>query len=231
MKLVQNENHIISGYICESCKFYNDILSNPCKICQNYHNDSDVKQLAIKTQYNRLGFSYSLFTTFTSEYLMANEELTAELHSKFFNHEITLIKDMDNSQLRERRLEMQRIAFEARARLTAMDSEEKDRNSKGKRNAEWLINTGNDPNVTDAIAVVKERKARMTKIEKLHQQMKSLGIDNADELIRNVERTASNDQVKSISTQTTKKDIPIPEIKLKESKPINLDELDNLFGE
>ena len=162
---------------------------------------------------------------------MANEELTAELHSKFFNHEITLIKDMDNSQLRERRLEMQRIAFEARARLTAMDSEEKDRNSKGKRNAEWLINTGNDPNVTDAIAVVKERKARMTKIEKLHQQMKSLGIDNADELIRNVERTASNDQVKSISTQTTKKDIPIPEIKLKESKPINLDELDNLFGE
>lgn len=56
-------------------------------------------------------------------------ELTAqeELFSELFNHEKILVKDMDTLMLRAHREELAKIAFEARARLTAVDDEDNER--------------------------------------------------------------------------------------------------------
>src|SRR5260221_11654525 len=53
-----------------------------------------------------------------------------ELFSLLFNHEKVLVKDMDVLTLRAHREELAKIAFEARARLTAVDDEEQDRKKK-----------------------------------------------------------------------------------------------------
>jgi len=117
-------------------------------------------------------------------------ETNAELHAKFFNHEAILVKDMDINQLRKHRDELAMIAFEARARLTAIDGEERVRNAKlSVEQRSWLVSSDiPDPNVTDAIEAVKKRKERMSKADKLKETMLSIGmdIDDVNELMARV---------------------------------------------
>lgn len=92
-----------------------------------------------------------------------------ELFSQLFNHEKVLVKDMDTLTLRAHREELAKIAFEARARLTAVDDEDQDRKKKandGKpKGFERSLNT--DETTTNAINALKERKKNLTGKEKM----------------------------------------------------------------
>ena len=141
-----------------------------------------------------------------------------ELFAKFYNHEKTLVPLMDIAQLREHREELQKIAFEARARLVAVDDETRERKAKTS-NKEWLV-TDTNVNVSDAINVVKQRAARMSKMDKLIEQLSKAGIDNATirEMVRGLEKKATNSALKTVTFTKPSKEVSA--VQVKETKPV-----------
>ncbi len=105
-----------------------------------------------------------------------------QLFSDLFNHEKILVKDMDTLSLRAHREKLAQIAFEARAKLTAVDDEEKDRrkiaNSNKPQGFARSLNT--DEATTNAINAVKERQKRMSKADKIQAGLEKLGISSTD---------------------------------------------------
>jgi len=104
-----------------------------------------------------------------------------ELFAQLFNHEKKLVCDMDTLTLRAHREELAKIAFEARARLTAVDDEEQGRRKKdspGPKGFERSLNV--DDTATEAINNIKERQKRLTKAEKIQASLEKLGISTAD---------------------------------------------------
>jgi hypothetical protein len=103
-----------------------------------------------------------------------------ELFSQLFNHEKILVKDMEILELRAHREELAKIAFEARARLTAVDDEERGRKKSERevRGFERSLNT--DEATTNAINAIKDRQKRMTKMEKIQAGLEKLGISTSD---------------------------------------------------
>lgn len=140
-----------------------------------------------------------------------------ELFAKFYNHEKVLVKDMDRVQLREHREELQKIAFEAKARLVAADDEARERNAKTS-NKEWLVtDTRPDFDVSSAINVVEKRRARMSKMDKLRADLQKANIDEAtiNEMIGNLERKATDSKLKTITFN--KPSVEVSAIQVRES--------------
>jgi len=100
-----------------------------------------------------------------------------ELFSEFFNSEKTLVKDMTILELRAHREELAKIAFEARARLTAVDDEEKGRKKKKGEVTGFSTSLQTDELTTNAINNIEARKKKLSKDEKLIAGMAKLGID------------------------------------------------------
>lgn len=165
------------SWICTRCGLNNIAANKQC---------ADTRCKAIRPENYNDDYLSAVISDNVSRSLM--EQDRAELHAQFFHHESILVKDMDYVTLKTHREELERIAFEARARLTAVDAEERTRKaSMSKEQREGLISRINpDPNVTDAINIVAERKKRMSKADKLLADMKALGIENAEELMKNV---------------------------------------------
>lgn len=124
------------------------------------------------------------------EFSMTPQE---ELFSKFFSSEKILIKDMDLVSLRAHREELSQIAFEARARLSAVDDEERTRkNGSGIRGFERSINT--DDITSDAINAINARSKRLDKKEKIRQNLLEMGVDPAE-----VDKIMSNKGIRDLS--------------------------------
>lgn len=102
-----------------------------------------------------------------------------ELFAKFFNHEAQLVSSMGMLELRAHREELAQIAFEARARLTAIDKEESKRKSKGGPEG-FKRDVNVDDTTSDAINAVKNRQKRLDKKEKVRQSLLDLGVDPAE---------------------------------------------------
>lgn len=150
-----------------------------------------------------------------------------ELFAKFYNHEKLLVKDMDVVQLREHREELQKIAFEAKARLVAADDENRERKAKTS-NKEWLVTDAKpDYDVSNAINVVKKRAERMSKMDKLREQLAKAGIDEATikEMVGNLEKKATDKTLKTVTFHKPADEIAAVQVKVKpngeDSKPFN----------
>ena len=169
-----------NGWHCQHCNGYNDILQHRCIYCYA-GKPFALRDLSIAVLHNRQGEHMS--------------EDKIELHKKLFAEEAILIKDMDNEQLRLRRDEFASILFEARVRLNSMDHEERTRKDKGS----WLVSSDESVIVSDSIRGVKEREKRKTKFDKLREDMKSLGIADADILIGQAEKKAIAKNVDTIT--------------------------------
>lgn len=105
-----------------------------------------------------------------------------ELFKELFNHEKVLVKDMELLELRAHREELTKIAFEARARLTAVDDEEKGRRNKaaeGKPTG-FSKSVNTDEASTDAINKIKERQKKLSKADKIRDGLLKLGIGSLD---------------------------------------------------
>lgn len=142
-----------------------------------------------------------------------------ELFAKFYNHMKVLVKDMDNVQLREHREELQKIVFQGRASLQAVDDETRERKAKSS-NKEWILtDTNPDVKVSDAINVVKVRAARMSKMDKLKKQLESAGIDEATikEMVRNLETRATDTKLKTVTFN--KPTTEVSAVQVQEEKP------------
>ena len=103
----------------------------------------------------------------TGAKLMTPQE---ELFAQLFNHEKVLVKDMDTLALRAHREELAKIAFEARARLTAVDDEENTRKKLAKGDGKptgFSRSVNTDETTTNAINTIKERQKRLSGKEKM----------------------------------------------------------------
>jgi len=143
-----------------------------------------------------------------------------ELFAKFYNHEKILVKDMDHITLVTHREELQKIAFEAKARLVAADDEARERKAKTS-NKEWLVtDTNPDVKVSDAINVVKTRAARMSRMDKLRKQLEDSGFDDSiiNEMVRNLESKATDGKLKTITFN--KPTTEVSAVQVTEKKPV-----------
>lgn len=194
---------IHEGWKCESCKFYNDLLTSYCRICNLYKPFWITDEYQARIEIRRgifIGriesYEYETIDTNGASVMTPQEELFA----KFFSQEKVLVKDMDTVALREHRDELAQIAFEAKARLVATDDEVKERSSKSK-SKEWILPVDESQVNNDAINVVKTRASRMNKIERLRKQLEDANLDDATikEMMKNIERKATEKDVKAIT--------------------------------
>lgn len=91
-----------------------------------------------------------------------------ELFAGFFSSEKILVKDMSILELRAHREELSKIAFEARARLTAIDDEERERVARKKKEngpTGFTRSVNTDETTTNAINAIDARAKKLKKSE------------------------------------------------------------------
>jgi hypothetical protein len=103
-----------------------------------------------------------------------------QLFSELFNHETILVSNMSLLELRAHREELAKIAFEARARLSAVDEVERKAKKKDGQPIGFARSINADDTATNAINTIKERQKRMSKQEKILKGLEALGIDTAE---------------------------------------------------
>lgn len=144
-----------------------------------------------------------------------------ELFARLFNHEKQLVKDMDDGQLASHRSELSRIAFEARARLTAADDETEGRRKK--RGQGITRSVESDETATNAINQINKRKGRQSKQDKILDSLLAMGVDR-EEAIRIVGARNFNSDRPNENNGGPKRDnkpvqIQIPTININPSEP------------
>lgn len=103
-----------------------------------------------------------------------------ELHAKFFSEEAALVINMNDADLEEHIQELESIAREAKARILAGSQEQRTRRAKA-GNKSWRVEPlGPDPTVSDSLNKVRQRSARMGKLDKMRAQMAALGIPDSE---------------------------------------------------
>lgn len=190
----------------------------PSELCNNHGN---------------VRFDHSLIKWISADTKTADEK--RDLFDKFYNSEAISIANMTHEDFVLHEQELALIAFEAKARLTAIiDKKRDDINKRTSNQNQWIIprSDAEEALVSDAIAAVGKRKKRMNKIEKLKEQLQDSGLDDAtvEELIRNVERKATDNAVNlttfvSSKERETKK--AIAEVK-KSDEPKIVEDFSNL---
>lgn len=101
--------------------------------------------------------------------------------AQFFNAETVLVSAMSDVELIEHITELEEIAFEAKARLTAAKTGQRDRSAKKRLGGEWTISPLQpDQTVTDSINRVELRGKRMTKLDKTRAKLEALGLSDKD---------------------------------------------------
>lgn len=149
-----------------------------------------------------------------SEFMTPQEELFKQL----FSHEKHLVKDMNDIELIAHREELSKIAYEARARLTATDDEVRERKAKNSKKTGFITSVMTDDVTSDAINKINARQKKIDKTEKLIEGLVKLGMSRAD-----AEKTVSagnilakfKDKVDNIKAQ-----VAVPQIQVTESKPV-----------
>ncbi len=186
------------GWICKNCRLYNDILTDYCISCNGYKPEHITSTVQAVIEIRRDIFDKRGVLG------VSNMNEAEELFSKFYNHEKILVKDMDSVQLREHRDELSKIAFEAKARLVALDDEGRERNAKNGKKDWSLSPTGlgaTNQNESDAINAPKLRKARMSALDKQRAALVNLGMDESiiNEMMSKLEKNATDKNLKAIT--------------------------------
>lgn len=125
-----------------------------------------------------------------------------ELFKKFYSETKVLVSNMQHDDYAAFIEVLEDTAFEAKARLTAVVDDKREKAAKlSLSQKEWLMPRGEgDGLVSDAIAAVASRKKRMTKIEKINEQLKGYMTDeDRDLVVRSLEKNATD---KGISLMT-----------------------------
>lgn len=168
-KLVLNENKLTSGFICNQCNGYNDILNSHCIYCNAYSEIDDLFRFNIE-------LSRNISTDCEVNFSMTNDD-RVELHSKFYNpenwnpSERGLIESGTYAQLVAWEEELESIVVEAKAKLQRSNAERRDRQQKmSKEDRDKLISRP-DMTVSEGLIAPALRKDRMSKADKMRQDM------------------------------------------------------------
>jgi hypothetical protein len=202
---------------CEHCKLYNDILTNHCKACYADKPIHITSIYQVSIEFKRgIYYGTGILADLSANYLFRNLESKPmtpeeERFKEFFSHEVMLIKDMDITQLREHRIQLQSIAFEAKARTVATDDAIKTK-SKDVKNKQFLVTIDQSQSDSDLLNAPKVRAARMSKIDKMRKQYLASGIDEAtvNTMIANLERKGTETSVQVIPKKEFESEVVKP---------------------
>lgn len=156
-------------WLC-GCGSNNANLNSSCAICKSLR----IGDLECFDDSEYLQIKVICYLTRSKEYNMPMTE-SERLFAKFFAEEKVLVADMDDLTLRSHREELSKIAFEARARLTAIGDEVQGRTSKKNK----VFNSPSEESVGDTINKINERKTKMSKVDKQIDNLVAMGIDRA----------------------------------------------------
>ncbi len=153
--------------------------------------------------------------------------------ANFFNHEMVLFSSLSEIEQIEHIQQLEEIAFETKARLTAAKTAKRDKEGKKFAGGDWTITPVQpDATVTDTINKVKLRQSRMTKLDKQSAKLKALGFSDAEvnAMTAGLRTAASKDskeeQDKSIKRSINNQIAPIvPDIPSEPPKPLILGSL------
>jgi hypothetical protein len=150
-----------------SCGAVNSAVNTYCAL-RSQRNYKDIEHY----QVSNTTFDFMLMLKANKEF----ESMTAEEEkfSQFYNSEIVLFASMTPLEQIEHIKELEDIAFEAKARLTAAKTHQRDSAAKA-RAKEWTVTpTKPDQTVSDSINRVKLRAARMSRLDKQREDLKNL---------------------------------------------------------
>lgn len=172
------------SWICKQCGLNNVNIVLHC-YCGNERSEFEpfdsVDEIISNQRLKKIDDAINF--VFRSESERSSMTPQEELFSKLFNHEMMLVKDMDILTLRAHRESLAEIAFEARARMTAVDKTEESRKHelRDKNKPTGFARSINTDDVTtNAINAVKDRQKRMSKSEKLVEGLIKLGYSRED---------------------------------------------------
>ena len=197
---------MLDNWNCPVCKIYNDILTNNCISCQRdkplwLTTESQLRVEIRRGIWLHRGAlkSYDVrYSPFANEVSKMTEQ--EELFARFYNEEKILVKDMNSAELREHREILSKIAFEAKAKLGAVDDIQRERNAKTKNKEFILTDNSVRQSDSDSLNAPKIRAARMSQVDKMRQSLEKLGfMDEAtiNEVVANMEKRGTDSAVKS----------------------------------
>ncbi len=175
-----------------NCKLINAGVNNRCAGINHFTN---VKHHQVSpTQYD-ITFYWVREAERSIKQLTDQEDKFAN----FFNAEAILVATMDDGELMEHIQELEEIAFEAKARLTAAKTGQRDRSAKKRLGGEWSITDVNpvvgDKDVSNTINKVQLRKKRMSKLDSTREKLLAIGLDDktVDQMISKMLSQAKKD--------------------------------------
>lgn len=101
-----------------------------------------------------------------------------ELHTKLYNHERILVKELTDLELRAHREELELILFTAKAQIGAIDDEEKER--KPKKASGFTRSVNIDETSSNAINAIDARKEKLSLKDKRIKELVAMGISQSD---------------------------------------------------
>lgn len=182
------------SWLC-NCGVLNSGINTGCAAVQHYRNVNH-QQVTPNT------FD-SLMMLVAERELKQTMTDNEDLFAQFFNAEITLVSAMTEVERIDHIQELEAVAFEAKARLTAAKSHQRDKAANKRLGGEWSVTPVEpDPNVTDTINRVQLRKKRMTKLDSTREALEKIGYDKKtiDTMMSAMMKAAAN-QADAKSTQ------------------------------
>jgi len=184
---------------CERCNGYNDYLEEHCSYCHFHSPDYVTFKSQAIVQLQRGVFYYANMHIPRLEQSSMTEQ--EALFAKLYNGYKIRVSEMTDEELAVHIAEISDIAFKAKVGKIAADDEKKERISKRTPKGKEFSITSNEPDgrVSDSINAVKVRQNRKTKLDKMYDGFIAAGIpeETAQEMIRNLERKATDAQVNS----------------------------------
>ena len=187
-------------WVCCRCFVFNSSLNEHCLLClvkagitvskvRFFEDNGFDNQLVAWTLETDETKAFRIFNkernnmaTLTNEEIDSNPNMNSKekMFAKFFASEKQLVSSMDDGSLKAHIEELQSIAFEARARLSASDDEARERGAKKKRDKGFQTSVASDDFTSETINNIQDRQKKMSKTEKEIERLVGMGIDRKD---------------------------------------------------
>lgn len=207
------------GWYC-SCGRYSLVVKSICESCAssrpNEYSILGTKQRIERELRNEITVILGRFQMpllgeeltrkYEKQYWSKEVDAKIELHMQFYNHEGKLCADMTDEELQEHLEELSNVAFEAKARIARISDDLRERSVKRKLVAGELLSKSDmnfDQNA--AISVVTERKKRISKSERLINEMnRLLGVEYTQDTLAKLDKSKFNPDNLSVADRIAK---------------------------
>jgi len=141
-----------------------------------------------------------------------NEDLFEQFYKPTYNEIKILIINLTDVELSEKIQKLEETALRAKAALRAAKDTQRERRAKLTVSQQDWLETNRTPTQSDsdAVTAVNRRRQRMSEADKIRLRLEKAGIpeDTIKQMMRNIEASVTDKQMKAIEADTRKLDKP-----------------------